>query len=184
MSETIFEASNCQYRHAKSMQISALIGKRTADGTYSNARPRDLPRSFMPQYCGYKGPLKKTRVDISLLGERIGTIHCPRVLCLGLDFGDADPVRKMESLLAARGLHEPERLRSIYITPQGCSFCRQNNEIPRLHVESANPYDVLYQGLLLGLCTATFYDPSRIILWTTASLTRSVELFDIAGFYA
>ena len=43
---------------------------------------------------------------------------------------------------------------------------------------------VLEQALLLGLCTAYQYDPARPVLWTRASLTRRVELYEPAGFYA
>jgi hypothetical protein len=40
------------------------------------------------------------------------------------------------------------------------------------------------RALLLGLCTAYQYDPARPVLWTRASLTRRVELYEPAGFYA
>jgi len=43
---------------------------------------------------------------------------------------------------------------------------------------------ILRQALLLGLCTSFQYDPSRPVLWTRASLTRRVELYEPAGFYA
>ena len=43
---------------------------------------------------------------------------------------------------------------------------------------------ILEQALLLGLCTAFQYDPARPVLWTRASLTRRVELYEPAGFYA
>ena len=43
---------------------------------------------------------------------------------------------------------------------------------------------ILQQALLLGLCTAFHYDPARPVLWTRASLTRRVELYEPAGFYA
>ena len=44
--------------------------------------------------------------------------------------------------------------------------------------------EILEQALLLGLCTAQLFDPARPVLWTQASLTRGLELFDPAGFYA
>jgi len=40
---------------------------------------------------------------------------------------------------------------------------------------------VLEQALLLGLCTAYQYDPPVPLLWTRASLTRRVELYDLRG---
>ena len=50
---------------------------------------------------------------------------------------------------------------------------------------SASPTanDALFQALMLGLCTAWCYDPRRPVLWTRASLTRHLELFDGRGFY-
>ena len=44
--------------------------------------------------------------------------------------------------------------------------------------------EVLEQALLLGLCTAQLFDATRPVLWTHASLTRGLELFDPEGFYA
>ena len=51
-------------------------------------------------------------------------------------------------------------------------------------VGSLPAIDALYQALVLGLCTTWCYDPQRPVLWTRASLTRQLELFDGRGFYA
>lgn len=137
--------------------------------------------------CNMGGPRsrkRRERLESSLLGERRGVIRCPRVVRLGLEFRDADPVNRMERLLVECGLADPEELRSLFTIPQGCRVCRPDARLPRLDVEETDKDEALRQGLMLGLCTSVLYDPTRPILWTTASLTRAVELYDIEGFYA
>ena len=51
-------------------------------------------------------------------------------------------------------------------------------------MRTAPESEVLEQALLLGLCTAQLFDAERPVLWTQASLTRGLELFDPTGFYA
>ena len=51
-------------------------------------------------------------------------------------------------------------------------------------VDTLLAVDALYQALVLGLCTPWRYDPGRPVLWTRASLTRQLELFDGRRFYA
>ena len=53
-----------------------------------------------------------------------------------------------------------------------------------VRVGHATDESILEQALLLGLCTAFQYDPARPVLWTRASLTRRVELYEPRGFYA
>jgi len=53
-----------------------------------------------------------------------------------------------------------------------------------VQVARATDDAILGQALLLGLCTTFQYDPARPVLWTRASLTRRVELYEPAGFYA
>jgi hypothetical protein len=42
---------------------------------------------------------------------------------------------------------------------------------------------ILRDALILGLATASIYDPARSLLWTNASLTRRLELYDPRNFY-
>jgi hypothetical protein len=155
--------------------------------------PVGLPGLWLPDRmeCNMGGPRsrrRRERLESSLLGERQGVIRCPRVLRLGLEFQGVDPVSRMERLLAERGLTDPEELRSLFSIPSGCRVCRPDAHLPRLDVVPGSPSaerdEALRQGLLLGLCTAVLYDPARPVLWTTASLTRAVELYEIEGFYA
>jgi hypothetical protein len=53
----------------------------------------------------------------------------------------------------------------------------------RIAVTESSHRAVLEQALMLGLCTAQLFDPARPVMWTFASLTRTLELFDPAGFY-
>lgn len=132
------------------------------------------------------GPMSRTRVETiasSLLGRESGAVRCPRLLSLALEFGRRDPLRAIEKVLRARGFSDPEELRDEYELPPPM-LCLRDPSIRALDVRTAAPGKVLRVALLLGLCTDVFFDPSRPVLWTEASLTRRVHLFDTAGFYA
>jgi hypothetical protein len=62
--------------------------------------------------------------------------------------------------------------------------CQANPDLQPLDVGTADPREVLRQLFLLGLCTTVRFDPGRPVLWTQASLTRRLELFDVSEFYA
>jgi hypothetical protein len=133
------------------------------------------------------GPMSRTRkeaVRSSLLGKRQGDIVCPRRMKLGLDFGGKDPLEVMIAMLAAGGIASPEGLRGVVGRIPGPMLCGVDPQIKPLRVEESDPNLVLRQAFLLGLCTAVFFDPSRPVLWTRASLTRRLALFETAGFYA
>lgn len=134
------------------------------------------------------GPMSRTRTErirSTLLGRGTGSIDCPLVLRLGLDFGEDNPREVLGSLLGQAGLLTPEDLRERIDMPPGPLLCRPLPEsVPRLEVARAEGGEVLRQALLLGLCTAQRFDPERLVLWTTASLGRALELYDPRGFYA
>jgi hypothetical protein len=62
--------------------------------------------------------------------------------------------------------------------------CQVTPALQPLTVAGADPLEVLRQAFLLGLCTSVRFDPERPVLWTQASLTRRIELFDVTEFYA
>lgn len=134
------------------------------------------------------GPSSRTRqqsVRSTLLGcNRNGGVRCPRRMTLALDFGSMDPWKVMHEMLAGRGLDEPECIRALFTGIPGPMLCRTKSDLPALKVSDGPSEDILRQAFLLGLCTAVFYDPSRPVIWTRASLTRRLELFDTKGFYA
>jgi hypothetical protein len=150
---------------------AALLAGSDAEGMYANSG----------------GPMSRSRsekIRSTLLGARSGPIRCPRTIRLGLSFGTSDPLLVMSALLEARGLSAPEELRALFPDVPGPMLCAPDAKLTPLDVESADPLLVLRQAFLLGLCTAVFFDPSRPVIWTRASLTRTLSLFDTAGFYA
>ena len=135
------------------------------------------------------GPMSRTRsehIASTLLGRDQGAIRCPRSLRLGLTFPSrADPVKAIEKLLQSNGFGSAEDLRDEFALPEGRLICRPlDPKATRLAVRGGPEREVLEQALLLGLCTAQLFDPGRPVLWTQTSLTRGLELFDPAGFYA
>ncbi len=124
------------------------------------------------------------RVTGSLLGQSEGSILCPRREVLALWFGKAEPVAAMYAILGNMGLRHPEELRPTFGRGLSCRVCRTAASPSPLDVASADVVDVLRQAFMLGLCSSVLFDPTRPVLWTQASLTRSLELFDMSGFYA
>ena len=147
----------------------------------------DIMDGVTRKYANSGGPMSRTRnehIKSSLLGSDDGIIRCPLRIRLGLRFVDTHPVNCLEAMLRAVGLRDPEELRSRYTLPEGKLICvpRADTE-PRLKASRFKRLEVLEMALMLGLCTAQLFDPGRPVLWTEASLTRSVELFDPRGFY-
>lgn len=131
------------------------------------------------------GPSSRTRVEhvvSSLLGGE-GLTRCPRRIRLGLDFEGRDPLATLQELLTREGFPDAEALREAVAIPVKRLIGRPD-KAPALIVAAAPAMAVLEQALMLGLCTATLYDPGRPVLWTQASLSRRLELFDPEGFYA
>ena len=135
------------------------------------------------------GPMSRTRTErvrTTLLGRDDNVIRCPRVIRLGLLFESGiDPVAQLETLLLMERIDNPEDLRQRFRIPHGRLICRPFAETERrISVADRNRRRVLKQALMLGLCTAHVYDPARPVLWTTASLSRGLDLFEPQGFYA
>ena len=125
------------------------------------------------------------RIKTSLLGREEGVIRCRRVIRVGLEFGDVSPLEFMYEILEKRGMTSPEELRDLHEVPPMLLLVRiPKDGAFRLNVTTANADEILRQALILGLSTAQIFDPRRPVIWTTASLTRGLELFDPEGFYA
>jgi hypothetical protein len=125
------------------------------------------------------------RVLASVLRDEAAQIRLPRVIRAGLHFGDREPLDAVLESLARAGFDDAELLRTRYAAPPTPLLVRIAPGA-RWGVQVARASDdaILEQALLLGLCTAFQYDPARPVLWTRASLTRRVELYEPAGFYA
>jgi len=139
------------------------------------------------QYANSGGPSSRTRAErirTSLLGLEDGPIICPLNLCLALEFDGQDPVTAVGLLLARAGWPDAEALRVPFGQGLWPMVCRPNPELAPLRVATGDPFEVLRTAFLLGLCTAVRFDPGRPVLWTRASLTRRLELFDVKEFYA
>lgn len=140
-----------------------------------------------PHWANSGGPQSRTRnerISSTILGRKDGPIHCPRHLCLALDFGTDDPVTVTTRLLAEAGLKDPESLRHLFGRDLRPMVCQLTPYLQSLTVAGADPMEVLRQAFLLGLCTSVRFDPGRPVLWTQASLARRLELFDVTEFYA
>jgi hypothetical protein len=130
------------------------------------------------------GPMSRTRTE-GLRATILGRIQplAARQLTLALDFGSEDPCDYMNRLLGKQKLKTPEALRAKYELP-GPMLCLASGRIKAVPVSEAETDRVLRTAFLLGLCTSVFFDPARPVLWTRASLTRRLHLFDARGFYA
>jgi hypothetical protein len=128
---------------------------------------------------------RNERVVASLLRDRNAPLRLPRVIRAGLRFGDREPLDSVLESLARFGLDDPERLRDWQVIPGRPLLLRVCPNAPwGVPVAGSSDLEILHEALLLGLCTAFQYDPERPVLWTRASLTRRVELYDPEGFYA
>ena len=135
------------------------------------------------------GPASRRRsehVALSVLGDDAPSlIRLPRVIRVAVHFGPHDPFESVLGCMARRGIDDAEQLRQLYPVPmqpllaRPAPDARWGARFPRSSDDA-----ILAQAVLLGLCTAYQFDPSRPVLWTRASLTRRLELFDAAEFYA
>jgi hypothetical protein len=133
------------------------------------------------------GPMSRGRTErlsATVLGRDKGAVRCPRVLRVGLEFGRRNPLNCVRDLLKACGFADEREARDALALPEEPCICRPDPAPSPAPVGSLLAIDALYQALVLGLCTAWCYDPKRPVLWTRASLTRQLELFDGRGFYA
>jgi hypothetical protein len=134
------------------------------------------------------GPMSRRRTErvlASVLRDDASWIRLPLALRAGLRFGAADPLGCVLAALARAGLDDAEQLRARYASPARPLLCRVvPNATWAADAISTSDDALLGQALLLGLCTPYQYDPARPVLWTRASLTRCVELYDAEGFYA
>lgn len=164
------------------MRRAAPAGGAEVIGAWQGRAP-DRP----PILLNSGGPSSRTREEVirsSLLGKGDGIIRCPRIIRLGLDFGGAAPLEVMALMLREAHIADAEDLRQLVEAPSKALICRPDPKPTPLAVLGASQDAIFEQALMLGLCSKTLYDPARPVLWTKASLTRRLELFDPEGFYA
>lgn len=147
-------------------------------------------RTFEPRSCnsGFPPPgyfvCRTARISSTLLGQDDGPIRCPRVLRVGLDFGRRDPLACVQRLLQKCGYASEAEARAAIPLPQARLVCRPDRDGRATPVGRLPAAEALREALILGLATPWLYDPARPVLWTRASLTRRLELFDTGEFYA
>jgi hypothetical protein len=134
------------------------------------------------------GPMSRRcteHVLASLLRNDDSPLSMPRVIRAALHFGDQDPVETVTGAMNRHGIFDAEQLRREIHLPGTPLLVRV---VPDARwgvcVSRARDTHILRDALLLGLCTAYQYDPARPVIWTRASLTRRVELYEPAEFYA
>ena len=136
---------------------------------------------------GGGGPMGKQNTQhilSSLLGDREGLVRCPTVIQVGIQFLRRAPVLSVERLLSEVGCRSPQELRDILDIPNNRLMARPAPEtFSPCDIAHELPEVVLRHALILGLSTAQLFDPSRPIIWTEASLTRRLELYNPLGFY-
>ncbi len=148
-------------------------------------------------WCNTGGPMSRTRTErlvASLLGQDDGPIRCPRVLKVGLDYETDDleflqigPLMVIEAVAEIEGIRRPDDCKVRYAdrlpkSPMLAYPVSTGTEFTSAYSDAYG--DVLFMATLLGLCTATYYDPDRPVVWTSTSLNRRLELFRTEGFYA
>ena len=138
-------------------------------------------------FANMGGPCSRTRterISSTVLDDNPGPIRCPRVLRVAIDFGRRSPVLCAQRWLDAAGFGDEEEARSVLPLPVGPCICRID-PAPRPEVAATlTPLEGLRLALVLGLCTPYLYQPQRPVLWTEASLTRRLLLYDGEGFCA
>jgi hypothetical protein len=130
---------------------------------------------------------REERLASTVLGEE-GWLRIPKRLTVGLQYPEEarEPVAKVLELLVSCGFSSPEEARRNLETylPSKKMVAMPWSGTPSLCPEPGpNGPSALVEAIILGLCTANLYDPSRPVIWTQSSLTRRLELFDLGGFY-
>lgn len=137
--------------------------------------------------CNYGGPMSRQRemtLRATVLGAGRGPLSCPRVRTAALYFGWKEPVAYVRLLLEELGYSSPEAARDVLVRDTRPLACSGLQQVRTTSIFDAAPEAVLEEALVLGLSTRSLFDPARPVIWTHASLTRHLALYDIGGFYA
>lgn len=109
-----------------------------------------------------------------------------KIMTVGLFFeNDKDPFDHIWKIMNDFGYKNPNELRSILKIPEKRLICldlRREKRIETLF-KTMKKEEILRNALILGLCSKYFYDPDRPVIWTSSSLRRIVNLYDLGGFY-
>lgn len=137
--------------------------------------------------CNTGGPRSRSRSEplrTTVLGDRGGPIWCPRVVRVSIAYGRRSPLTWVNQWMVTCGYAEERDARAQIPLPIRPCICQPDPAPRPAEAATLTAAEGLYLALILGLCTSTYYDPSRPLLWTRTSLTRSLVLYDGEGFYA
>ena len=147
-----------------------------------HARERRTP---LENSGGPRSRARREQVKSSLLGKVVGKVKLPNLRTVGFAINEGrDPLTTAYDALARLGYRSPEDLRGVFDLPAGPCLVAPSLRIPEFSLESLTDEALLAEALILGLCTKTMYDPTRPVVWTRASLSRRLEMFQTGGFYA
>lgn len=149
-----------------------------------------IPRNWQKRepHPNMGGPRSRTRTESiksTLLGKVKGKVRLPRLRVVGIDFAHVDdPVSAVYAALLRFGYRSPEELRAVLELPPGPCLVAPSSRVSKHSLLSLSDGELLSEALILGLCTKAVYNPERPIIWTKASLTRRLDMFETGGFYA
>ena len=116
-------------------------------------------------------------------GNNGGSAKLSCSLSIGLRFAPGDdPLEVLREHMKSAGLFSQEELKQVFSIPTNSMLCVVT-ELPRQIQITPRQKNFLWSALILGLCTATHYDPTRPVIWTRTSLNRHLKLFTLGGFY-
>lgn len=110
------------------------------------------------------------------------------VLSVGLNFAKGlNPFDTINEIMHKNGFKDPEELKTKFSYPKKRFICLsldiQEFQNPILVDKDSDNEEILQAALILGLSSLYYYDPSRPVIWTKASLQRGITLYDPAEFY-
>jgi hypothetical protein len=145
---------------------------------------REPGREYLFNSGGPSSRRRTERIHSTLLGDDGGAVRCPPVRSVGIDFGDGQPVAYARFWLSVAGFGDEQEAREALSLPPAPCICQIDPNLRPPAADALSAGEGLRLALLLGLCTPFLYDPRRPVLWTEASLTRRLVLYDGGGFYA
>lgn len=144
----------------------------------------------LPQWlydCNTGGPSSRSRSEVvraTVLGDDKGPIRCPRVLRVSVSYGGRSPLAWVSQWMSACGWTDERDAQAHIPLPATPCICQPDRIPVPVDAATLGGTEGLYLALILGLCTSTYYDPRRPVLWTRTSLSRALVLYDGGGFYA
>jgi hypothetical protein len=141
--------------------------------------------------CNTGGPRSRTReeqVYKTLLGTKSRIGHWTFFEEIALQFPeDVSPREWAIELLAGNVLTSETQLEQNVVLPDFTLACQTIEPLPPervIPVWFLQPTALLRMLLILGKCSAHFYDPERPAIWTNRALVRPVRLYKPGDFYA